>query len=373
MRLSDFIETNLESILIAWEGFARDIDIPMQELGAKGLRKHAEQLLIAAAQDMRSPQTERQQIRKSQGLAPASENESAAQIHAVLRLMDGFTMDQMVSEYRALRSNVLRLWLAGEKIGTPSQIDDMVRFNEAFDQALVESISAYGRAVETTRKMVLGALGHDLRAPLSAILMGSDLLQKSQHLLDREKDVAAQVATSARRASRMISDLIDLARCNLGNGIPVVKKPTELNLICRTLIHELQAGEPNATIIFEDIDQVVGRFDPERISQVFTNLIGNALRHGDLAHPIRVALKGDADIMRFEVYNTGKPIDPAAIPSLFDPERRYSGYSQADSQTTHGLGLGLFIAAEIVASHGGRISVTSSKGAGTCFKVEIPL
>lgn len=274
MRLPDFIEANLEPILQAWERFARGIDVPRQDLAATALRNHAEQILKAAALDMRTPQTVRQQITKSQGLAPQSDQETAAQTHAVLRLIDGFSMDQMVSEFRALRSSVLRLWLAEEAISSPSQIEDMVRFNEAIDQALVESINAYGQAV----------LGHDLRAPLTATLMGADLLRKSQTLSDREKDIAAQVGISARRANRMVNDLVDLARFNLGTGIPVVKSPTELNLICRTTIQELSAGEPNATIIFKDTDQVVGGFDPERMAQVFTNLIGNAVRHGDLLH-----------------------------------------------------------------------------------------
>ena len=373
MRLPNFIEANLEPILQAWERFARDIDVPRQDLAASALRNHAEQILKAAARDMRTPQTEGQQIRKSQGLAPQSDHETAAQTHAVLRLIDGFTMDQMVSEYRALRSSVLRLWLAQEAISSPSQIEDMVRFNEAIDQALVESISAYGQAVETTRKLVLGVLGHDLRAPLTAMLMGADLLRKSQTLSDREKDIAAQVGVSARRANRMVNDLVDLARCNLGTGIPVVKSPTELNLICRTTIKELSAGEPNATIIFNDTDPVVGSFDPERMAQVFTNLIGNAVRHGDLQQPIQVGLKGSHDTMTFEVRNAGEPIPLAAMPSLFDPGRRYSGYTETGSKASQGLGLGLFIAADIVASHGGKIGVSSSKESGTCFSVTIPL
>ncbi|WP_339100400.1 HAMP domain-containing sensor histidine kinase [Pseudomonas atacamensis] len=372
MRLPDFIEANLETILHAWESFARDVDTA-QELSITGLRNHAEQILKAVAVDMRLPQTESQEIRKSKGLAPASIEETAAQAHAVLRLIDGFSMDQMVSEYRALRSSVLRIWLVGEEISTSSQIADMVRFNEAIDQALVESIAAYGKAVETTRRMVLGVLGHDLRAPLTATLMGADLLRKSPNLTDREKDIATQVGTSARRANRMVNDLVDLARCNLGTGIPVAKRPSELNLICRTAINELSAGEPGAVIEFNDTAQVVGQFDPERIAQVFTNLIGNAIRHGDLHQPIQVALVAENGTMTFEVRNAGKPIPAVVIPTLFDPGRRYSGYTEVGSKSPQGLGLGLFIAAEIVASHGGKIRVSSSETNGTCFSVTIPL
>lgn len=182
MRLSDFILKNQEPILLAWEEFARSVDTPMPAMDTRGLRNHAEYILRTVALDMRTAQTEQQQIDKSQGLGPLANDESAAQTHALTRLMAGFTLDQMVSEYRALRSSVLRLWLTHGYAGEDHQVEDMIRFNEAIDQALVESIGSYGRAVETTRKMVLGVLGHDLRTPLSAVTMGADLLRKSKQL-----------------------------------------------------------------------------------------------------------------------------------------------------------------------------------------------
>ena len=139
---------------------------------------------------------------------------SAAENHAVTRLMAGFTLDQMVSEYRALRSSVLRLWLAHDYSGDDHHAEDMIRFDEGIDQALVESIAAYGRAVETTRKTVLGVLGHDLRSPSGAVMMGADLHVHTQKFGDRERKLAAQFSTSVRRANHMVNDLLDLARCN---------------------------------------------------------------------------------------------------------------------------------------------------------------
>jgi hypothetical protein len=165
MRLSDFILKNLEPILQAWEEFARSVDIPMPAMDSQGLRNDAEYILRAVALDMHTSQTLQQQIDKSHGLGPLTEEESAAESHALTRLIAGFTLDQTVSEYRALRSSVLRLWLAQGYAEQNHQIEDMIRFNEAIDQALAESITAYGRAVETTRKTVLGVLGHDLRTP----------------------------------------------------------------------------------------------------------------------------------------------------------------------------------------------------------------
>lgn len=373
MRLSQFILENLEPILQAWEEFARSVDTPMPAMDARGLRNHAEYILRTVALDIRTSQTEQQQIDKSQGLGPIANDESAAQTHALTRLMAGFTLDQMVSEYRALRSSVLRLWLAHGYAGEDHQVEDMIRFNEAIDQALVESIGSYGRAVETTRKMVLGVLGHDLRTPLSAVTMGADLLRKSKQLADREKKIASQIATSVRAANLMVSDLLDLARCNLGAGLPIKGEVTELQSICQGIVNEIRAGHPKARIIFNDTERVVGQFDPARMAQVFSNLIGNAVRHGDLQQPISVTLKRDGASVFFDVLNFGEPIPPDAIPILFSPEGRYSRYSNDNRGETVGLGLGLFIASAIVAGHDGKIEVESTLEQGTAFRVSLPI
>ncbi|MFO3797946.1 MAG: sensor histidine kinase, partial [Anaerolineales bacterium] len=304
---------------------------------------------------------------------PTDNDESAAQTHALTRLMAGFTLDQMVSEYRALRSSVLRLWLAHGYAGEDHQVVDMIRFNEAIDQALVESIGSYGQAVETTRKMVLGVLGHDLRTPLSAVTMGADLLRKSKQLPEREKKIASQIAISVRAANLMVSDLLDLARCNLGAGLPIKGEVTELHSICQGIVNEIRVGHPEAQLVFNDTEKVVGQFDPSRMAQVFSNLIGNAVRHGDLQQPIHVSLKGNGISAFFNVSNFGEPIPPDAIPILFSPEGRYSKYSDDNRGETVGLGLGLFIASAIVEGHGGEIEVESTSEKGTIFRVILPI
>lgn len=371
MRLSTFILDNMESILQTWEAFARSVETPNRNLSANGLRDHAVYILRTVAQDMRTPQTAQQQIAKSQGQGPSSSEETAAQTHAVLRLMDGFTLDQMVSEYRALRSSVLRLWLAQDPTKHDYQLDDMIRFNEAIDQALVESIGAYGQEVESTRQTVLGVLGHDLRSPLTAVLMGAALLNKSPRLSSRDKDIAAQIATSAQRANQMVKDLLDLAHCNLGSGIPIVRTYTELNQVCKAVIEEIKAGNPGLDIMQIDERTITGAFDGARMSQVFANLIGNAARHGEAHGPVEVLLSGDGDSVILEVHNFGEPIPATALPLLFSPKARYTRYTDKQSKPC-GLGLGLFIVSEIVQGHGGRIEVESSHAHGTRFRVILP-
>ena len=373
MRLYDFIESSMEEILQAWENFARSVRTEQPKQDAAGLRNHGERILRTIAADMRKAQTAHQQSEKAKGRGPQASSETAAQTHAMTRLIAGFSMDQMVSEYRALRSSVLSLWLAQEGSNTKDHVQDMIRFNEAIDQALVESIAAYGAAVDSTRKMILAVLGHDLRSPLGAVLMAGDLLLRQEGVEGKGRILATQVCTSARRATGIVNDLLDLARCNLGTGIPVYPENVELNPICRAVIEELQMAFPAATIIFKERGQVTGQFDSARMAQVFSNLVGNAIHHGDKASPITVTLTHKAAGPCINVHNSGEPIPVEAMPYLFSPEGRYSGYASSEKGSAAGLGLGLFIASEIVASHGGRIEVESTAKGGTTFEVVLPL
>ncbi|WP_454564952.1 sensor histidine kinase [Pseudomonas sp. AIG] len=372
MRLFDFIQQNMEQILQAWEDFARSVDTPLPTMNAKGLRNHAQHILLTVAKDMRTEQDENQQIAKSHGQAPHGDHSTPAETHAMTRLVAGFSLDQLVSEYRALRSSVLRLWLNHDSFGQKDHVQDMVRFNEAIDQALAESIATYGQAVETTRKTVLGVLGHDLRSPLGAVLMASDLIRENKKLPEREQVLAGQIGKSARRANQMVNDLLDLARCNLGAGIPVNLEATDLRNECQSVIGELRTAHPEALIVDCLGESITGQFDPSRLDQVFSNLIGNAIRHGAKEQPIHVTLSSDGDFVVFEVQNQGEAIPAEAMPYLFNPEGRYSSYAAGENGPSAGLGLGLYIAAEIVKGHGGRIEVTSEVTAGTVFKVVLP-
>lgn len=251
MRLSDFINANIESILQAWEDFARTIDTPGTPLDTEALRDHAEQMLHAIVLDLRTKQSAKEQLAKAHGNAPTKESETPAETHAVTRLMAGFTIDQMVSEYRALRASVLSQWSKQVKAGTPLDVDDMTRFHEAIDQALAESIASYSRAVEASRNVFLGILGHDLRTPLGAILLGADVLRRSEGLAPRATKIASQIFASVKRASQIVGDLLDLTRCQMGPGIPVKKERLDLALLCERIVDEIRAFHPSMDIRFE--------------------------------------------------------------------------------------------------------------------------
>jgi signal transduction histidine kinase len=373
MRLPDFILENLEPILQAWEDFARTIETPGEELDSVGLRDHAEQMLRAIVSDLRTKQTRQEQIAKAQGQAPADDQETAAETHAMTRLMAGFTIDQMVSEYRALRTSVVSQWMRKVKDGTPINVDDMTRFHEAIDQALAESIASYSRAVEASRNMFLGILGHDLRTPLGAILLGADVLRRSQDAGARATKIANQIYTSVRRASQIVGDLLDLTRCQMGPGIPVKTADIDLAPLCQRVIEEIRTFHPEAIVMFDAKTPVAGQFDGARMEQVFSNIVSNAVQHGDTTRPIQVELGIREDFAVFTVHNSGEAIPEDVLPFIFNPMGRFSQRTAINHGPTEGLGLGLFIASEIVASHGGSIEVSSDTEHGTVFSVRVPI
>jgi signal transduction histidine kinase len=170
-----------------------------------------------------------------------------------------------------------------------------------------------------------------------------------------------------------VNDLLDLARCNLGTGIPVCLEVTNLSAVCETSVDELRTAFPGAQIDLNNNQQVIGHFDPSRIAQVFSNLISNALRHGDQRRPIRVSLSLEGSQTIFHVQNYGEAIPSHALPLLFTPGARYSNYANDGKRASGGLGLGLFIASQIVSGHGGKIEVQSTTESGTIFRVFLPV
>lgn len=373
MRLPDFILENLEPILQAWEDFARTIETPGAELDNVALRDHAEQMLRAIVIDLRTRQTVSEQLAKAQGHAPQIDEETAAETHAVTRLMAGFTIDQMVSEYRALRTSVLSQWLRQVKDGKSVNVDDMTRFHEAIDQALAESIASYSRAVEASRNVFLGILGHDLRTPLGAILLGADRLRRTESTDPHTGKVARQIYASVQRATQIVGDLLDLTRCQMGPGIPVKKAPIDLSPLCERVIEEIRAFHPQANVVFDAKEPVMGAFDGARMEQVFSNIISNAVTHGDNQFPVTVELQALEEGAVFTVHNGGEPIPEDVLPFIFNPMGRFSQRSVVDHGPVAGLGLGLFIASEIVASHAGSIEVSSDLPGGTVFRVKLPV
>jgi signal transduction histidine kinase len=177
MRLSEFILRDMEAILAQWEAFAGTQLPAAASMKSLALRDHAQEILQAVVNDLSTSQTQEAQAEKSMGRAPKlfDAPETAAQTHALLRAQSGFDINQLAAEYRALRASVLRLWTNACQPEAP-HLEDMIRFNEAIDQALAESIGFYSAQVDQARNLFLGMLGHDMRSPLQAIQVTASYL-----------------------------------------------------------------------------------------------------------------------------------------------------------------------------------------------------
>nr|WP_280156569.1 sensor histidine kinase [Piscinibacter sp. XHJ-5] len=369
MRLADFIDANMPAILAEWEVFASSLLPAAGELDAVALRDHAEQILQAIARDLRTPQTRVEQSAKSRGRAPAlpGATETAAQTHALLRATGGFTIRQLVAEYRALRASVLRLWADAAAYG-PDAMEDTGRFNEAMDQAIAESVDYFTSEVERWRAVFLGVLGHDLRGPLNAVLLTSHVISSmsagtpaSQH--------TEKLIRSGQRMKQLLDDLLDYNRTSLAIGIRVSPEPVDLATVCREEIELLRAALPASTIEFRTDGVTRGSWDASRLRQVVSNLVINAARYGEPGGMVRVTLRGDDAQVQLSVENSGPNIPKDLMNALFEPLRRHAA---ADAPgESESLGLGLFIVRQIALAHGGSVSVESADGR-TRFTVTLP-
>jgi signal transduction histidine kinase len=366
MRLTEFIQENHKKIIAEWVAFARTLTPWAIGLTDDALRDHAEELLTAVVSDMKSSQTKTEQSDKSKGLAAEGALGRVGHKHANERLDTGLHLDQLVSEYRALRASVLRLWseAQGDKQG------ELTRFNEAIDETLAESANRYSETVKNAREQFLAILGHDLRNPLAAIIMGATALSKSESLDDKEARVAARIFNSAERMSRMVSDLLDLTRTSLGAGIPVTPKPMDLLPVCRQVISELEAVHPDCEVRFEPKGDLHGHWDSDRLTQVVSNLVANAVEHRCEDGPVSVVAQEHGEEVELRVHNDGPVIPENAIKKIFEPMVRQP--TQDGDKNATGLGLGLYIAREVVTAHGGTVGVTSTKKEGTTFTVKLP-
>jgi len=292
------------------------------------------------------------------------------------RMRSGFRVDQLLAEYRALRASVIRLW-EKQTSSQLSEIDrgDMTRFNEAIDEALTESVSRFTEKVEEYREQFLAVLGHDLRNPLGAIKMTATFLARSDDLSEKHAKAASRIVNAAERANRIVGDLLDLTRTRLGQGITLEKRPAELGQVCRQVIEELEAFHPDRDLRLTTEGDLRGEWDDGRLAQVVSNLVGNAIQHGDPTKPVTVRARpeeGSQDgPVVLTVHNCGPTIPEDAQKTIFDPLVRSSTGDDYFGQP-RSLGLGLFIVRELVTAHGGTVAVHSSDADGTTFTVRMP-
>jgi signal transduction histidine kinase len=215
------------------------------------------------------------------------------------------------------------------------------------------------------REEFIGVIGHDLRNPLSAIRTGAHLLMKRAPLDAPDIALVQRIVGSADRMSRMIDELMDFARGRLGGGFPLRRTYVDLHALCEDVVEEAQTAH-GRRIHLELSGAPRGFWDSDRLAQVVSNLVGNAVQHSRPEDRVRVSARHDRDEAIIAVTNAGPPIPAEQLDGIFEPFRR------GERARAVGLGLGLYIVERIVDAHGGRITATSAAAEGTTFEVRLP-
>jgi len=371
VRLTDFIRKNTEEIVSEWETFARTLTPASNDMTPLALRNHIHEMLAFIVSDIESPQTDFEQTQKSRGIKEKNSTPSAAEQHASLRLAGGFDIDQMVSEYRALRASVIRLWGKENSELNSQDVIDLTRFNESIDQELAESVSNYTKKVNYSKDLVLGILSHELRTPLNVISMSAQLQSRIGSPNDRQTMLAYQIVESSTRITQIVDDLLDVTRARFGSGLPINRTSMDMGFVSQQLVDEMRAAFPTRTIKLEVSGDLRGEWDKARIGQGLSNLIGNAMQYSFTDSPISVTVKGLSEEVLLSVHNKGVPIPSEKIGIIFDSLARAS-IDAGEHPEEVNLGLGLYITKDIVISHGGTIDVTSSEENGTTFTAKFP-
>ncbi len=299
------------------------------------------------------------------------------------------TGDESIADPKVVLEQVIPRWMAGVASAKPFELEFPLRGADGTSRWFLTRVrplhDASGAVVrwvgtstdiddrkreESFRETFLGVLGHDLRNPLSAILTTSRLMAKRDPSKPNSPAQIERIIRSGMRMQRMIDQLLDLTRARIAGGIPLNRsaEPVALAPIVARIVDEIRGANPDRVIDVQVDETCAVRLDADRFEQVVSNLLGNAVLHGDPATAVLVTLEPEAGHVSLHVQNGGAPIDPAFVPVLFNPFARNSRAPGAGS----GLGLGLYISEQVVSAHGGNVSVTSTAETGTRFTVRLP-
>lgn len=240
-----------------------------------------------------------------------------------------------------------------------------LREKERIARKRAEASLALVRRDLADRQYMNGILAHDLRTPIQTIALSAKQLLRKESLAPEQVHIAHRISEAAERMARMVRDLLDFTRARAGRTLPTAREPTDLRSVCEQALESFQLTDPGRVIFSSARGDCRGIWDPDRLVQMISNLLRNAIQYSSQRDRIAVRLRGMADLVVLSVYNEGPPIPPDVQAGLFEPFRR----GRRDGT---GLGLGLFIVDQIVRAHGGRIRVRSKPGLETSFTICLP-
>lgn len=371
MDMVRFLQANRQAILERWDETAATMQPAASDLALVELRDNAGELLDAMVRDMRSSQSPEASREKARGGRPQNSPglTSEARRHAGDRLRQGFTLGQLISEYRALRESVVRSW--SDQISHDEALEQLARFHEAVDQALHQSTNAYLDRLGDARELLQGVLAHDLRDSLAAITITVDILRDELPSEGSSHEHIERIRIASARMHRMIDDLLDFARARLGGGLQIEKSAADLGDICETVLEHVRVLAPATPVDLGKDGDLTGSWDASRLEQMVENLVINAVRHGVESRPVTIRAQGDGKYVSLTVHNDGAAIPESQQKILFKP-LLHAAAIDTDDHENRRVGLGLHVARLVAEGHGGSISLDSSGKDGTTFIVRLP-
>jgi phosphoserine phosphatase RsbU/P len=310
-------------------------------------------------------------VRASHGIAPEAAARFAEPLSEAIasRLQElfGADVDTFLGVPLVVSGSVTGILAVGGRDAPAADDESEWLLSALADQAAVGLEKTRLDEAAAFRERFIGIVGHDLRNPLSAIRAAAEMLLLSNDISKKDIRLVRRIASSVSRMAHIIDQLLDLTRARLGGGITLEREPTDIHEVCRGVIEELSLAYPDATVRLEAHADGAGKWDSQRLAQVVSNLLANAVQHG-AATPIALRSRNEGDEVVLEVHNQGSPIPPELLPHVFDPFRG----AQRQPRSSNGVGLGLYITQEIVRAHGGVITARSSEEEGTTFTVRLP-
>lgn len=237
------------------------------------------------------------------------------------------------------------------------------------DSSVVIRDSTKRHVIDEFRKLAAGLVAHDLRSPLTAMRLSTQMLIEDGDLPATAVRKIRGILQNVDKMAHMVEQLLLYTQAEFGGGLPLERGQTDLEEVCRAARSEVQAAHPESEIHFEAEGDCSGVWDRATLAEVAGNLVENAVKYGQPGQPIHLVARDEGDHVALEVRNIGPPIPTELLPVIFEPFRRARNPGRSGER---GFGLGLYITKEIVAAHGGKIEVRSLEGTGTTFTVRLP-